>query len=108
MKLKIKTRGVTVNHELLTEIDQRIRAGLSRFVHTVRRVDLTVTDINGPRGGVDKVVRLQVAGHGFLPVLIEQSDREIGRAVSFAVDRAARTLVRALERARLVASPVHG
>lgn len=100
MKLKIKTRGVVIDREVLTEVERLLRSGLSRFVHAVRKAELTLVDVNGPRGGVDKVARLHLAGHDFLPIHIEHADREVGRAVSFVVDRAARTLVRSLERAR--------
>ncbi|HRC55760.1 MAG: hypothetical protein IPI49_25505 [Myxococcales bacterium] len=108
MKLKIKTRGVIVHRELLDKVERMIRAGLGRFEHSVQRAELTVEDINGPRGGIDKVARLQVAGRGFPPILIEQSDREVGRAVTFAVERAARTLVRALKRAQGMMHPARG
>ncbi len=100
MKLKIKTRGVIVNREVLDQIERLLRSGLSRFVHAVRKVELTLVDINGPRGGLDKVARLHLTGRDFLPIHVEHTDREVGRAVTFVVDRATRTLVRSLERAR--------
>jgi ribosome-associated translation inhibitor RaiA len=106
MKLQIKTRGVVVTKALRDLAERRIRAALSRFVNTVRTVDLTLTDVNGPRGGIDKLARLHIAGHGFLPIVIEQSDREAGRAIAFAIERGARSLVRALDRGRAGLAPL--
>lgn len=106
MKLKIKTRGVVVNREILDEAERLLRNGLSRFVHAVRKAELTLVDVNGPRGGIDKVARLHLAGRDFLPIHVEHADREVGRAVTFVVDRATRTLVRSLERARGALAPL--
>lgn len=106
MKLKIKTRGVIVNREVLDEVERLLRSGLSRFVHAVRKVELTLVDINGPRGGIDKVARLHLTGTEFLPIHVEHADREVGRAVTFVIDRAIRTLVRSLERTRGALAPL--
>ncbi len=103
MKLKIKTRGVKLTRALLDEIERSVRFGLSRFVHAIRHIELTLADVNGPRGGVDKIARLALAGDGFGPILVEHNDREVGRAVNFAVDRATRALVRSLGRTRALA-----
>jgi putative sigma-54 modulation protein len=105
MKLSIRSRGFVASQDLRTESEQRVGAALSRFVHAIRRVELTLADVNGPRGGIDKVARLRVSGRGFPPLLIEQKDSDIGRAVAFAVDRASRTLARALERTRGLLMP---
>jgi hypothetical protein len=48
-------------HELRAWIEQRVRFALRRIAWKVQRVEVRMSDINGPRGGTDK--RCQVALH---------------------------------------------
>lgn len=48
-------------HELRAWIEQRVRFALRRIAWKVQRVEVRMSDINGPRGGTNK--RCQVALH---------------------------------------------
>lgn len=101
MKLHIRARHVELTPGLQDRLDRSVRFALSRFAPTLREVHCTLDDVNGPKGGVDKVCRMRVLPRGGDPIVIEQADTELDRAIDLAVDRAARGVARQLERARV-------
>jgi len=99
MKLEIRARHLELTSTLLDLVDRRARYGLSRFGPMIRGVHVTLADVNGPKGGVDKVCRLRLTVQGFgAPIIIEQADDRIERALDTALDRAAHTIARQLDR----------
>lgn len=101
MKLHIRARHVELTPPLFDLVERRVRFALSRFGQVIRSVHCTLADVNGPKGGVDKVCRVRVQSRSGAAVIIEQADSELERAVDIAVDRAARGVARALDRSRL-------
>jgi ribosome-associated translation inhibitor RaiA len=59
---------------------------------------MRLSDINGPRGGVDKHCHLQVVLKGLPDVVIEDTEADMYVAINRAVDRAGRTVVRKINR----------
>jgi hypothetical protein len=82
------------------EIEQLLQASLGRMERRILRVDARVADQNGPRGGADisclVEVRLRPRGQLF----IEETDVHLQGAVRRAVDAAAVTVSKNLEKAR--------
>lgn len=74
---------------------RRVQFALDRFRSRVRAVRVRLTDINGPRGGVDKqcVVAVQLQ-HPSRLMLIEHIAADFGEAVDRAADRAGRSVAR--------------
>jgi hypothetical protein len=97
MKLTLRFRGIPPTPTLRDQVRRRLAFALSRFATEVRAVDVLVADLNGPRGGVDKLCRMRlVASTGEL--VIDERDTSLEAAVSLAAGRAARTLARTLDR----------
>lgn len=44
----------------IKETERALHFALDRFAHIVREVEVSLTDINGPRGGCDKMCKIQV------------------------------------------------
>jgi ribosome-associated translation inhibitor RaiA len=59
-----------------------------------------LSDENGPRGGRDKRCRIRVGIAGAQSVVIEDTEADLTVAIDRAAERAARVLVRRLERQR--------
>jgi putative sigma-54 modulation protein len=95
----LRFKGIDDTAELHQDIERRLRFCLARFAGEVRRVNVWVQDTNGPRGGVDKQVRVEVRGTRFEPIVIEENDTDVWPAVERATDRLGRGLARAVERA---------
>jgi ribosome-associated translation inhibitor RaiA len=60
MRLEIRRRGVEVTERLREHIVERLRLALGRFARSVGEVRVYLRDVNGPRGGTDKVCRVVV------------------------------------------------
>jgi ribosome-associated translation inhibitor RaiA len=100
MRLVIKPRGVELTDELRAFTARRIHFALSRAADVVRRVDVTLADVNGPRGGVDKVCRIRLAGRELPEIIVEERDASLEVAVAVAAGRMSRAVLRALDRSR--------
>jgi len=78
---------------------RRLEFALGRFSARLRQVSARITDVNGPRGGIDKscVITLRLERTG-PPIVIEDIDDDPMVAIDRAADRAGRTVARALAR----------
>lgn len=86
-------------NELRDIAERRVRFVLRRRVSLVPRVTLSLSDVNGMRGGVDKRCRvvLQTAGSG--TVVVTALARTWRNAIDGALARAAASLLRDWRRA---------
>lgn len=99
MKLSIRSSGGTpLDVELIGHIERRAGFALSRLAMYVQQVKVGLTDINGPRGGVDKRCQIQVLLEGEAPMVITETSDDliaaVNRAFSVVSDLAARRIER--------------
>lgn len=100
MKIVIRTHQVDLTPELRDHVRRRLEFALGRLGPAVRAVRVTLADVNGPRGGVDKQCRLRIAGDHLPALVIETTAADLPTAIDLAAERAGRTVVRARERRR--------
>lgn len=100
MQLDIRTQGFDLTDGLREHAERRLRFALDWARHEVSRVTLSLTDINGPRGGDDKRCQVRIPMPRARAVVIEDTDADLYVAMDRAIDRAARTLDRRLARQR--------
>lgn len=100
MKITIRTRHLMLTAETHEEIRARIHRAFSRISPWVRAVDVTLADINGPKGGADKQCRLRVRGPGLTGVVVEHVGVETLPTISLVLDRAEQVLLRKVARRR--------
>lgn len=79
---------------------RRMAAAFDRIELRVASATVRVGDINGPRGGRDKVCRVLVRMAGMEDVYVEARDADLYQAATRAIDRAAWTCVRRLRQAK--------
>lgn len=103
MKLTIRTRHVELTPALRDQLVRRLDFALGRLATAIRAVEVTVVDINGPKGGPDKQCRIRVRGPALRTIVIEHVGTDVLSTVSFAAERAERALARALGRRRTFA-----
>ena len=84
--------------ELETLAARRFQHALDRFSRNVRSLAVRVSDVNGPRGGVDKqcVVTIRLR-HTARDIVIADVDQSASAVVSRVAGRAARAVARALD-----------
>jgi hypothetical protein len=78
---------------------ERVRFALRRLSWLVPRAKVQLSDSNGPRGGIDKLCQLEFRTPTGLVVISSRSADWRG-ALDLALQRAARVLVRSLQRMR--------
>ncbi|MBI5542449.1 MAG: HPF/RaiA family ribosome-associated protein [Deltaproteobacteria bacterium] len=100
MRIEVRGKGVEITSGLRTFVERRARLALGSRSEKIDRLQVWIEDVNGPKGGTDKVCRVKVTGREVGEHLLESASAEIGASVFDAVDRAARLASRSLERAR--------
>ncbi|MEZ6194123.1 MAG: HPF/RaiA family ribosome-associated protein [Planctomycetota bacterium] len=95
MDISIRSAGVSLDRAAARRF---IADGFARLVPAPRRVEVDLSDVNGPRGGVDTrcALRIEMPGAG---VIVSEERGENGRlALGRALGRAMRALRRRLDR----------
>lgn len=97
MKLEVHALEVPKTDAITGYVEKRFNGALDRFDGEISRLVVRLTDENGPRGGRDKVCRVELHfshGHNQSPVVLDESDADLYTAIG----RAAKTLKQALSR----------
>lgn len=90
----VLTYGALSEPRLRAHVHRRLDRALGRIGSRVERAITRCEDVNGPRGGVDQVCRIELRLSGLRPLVVE--DRAATPREAF--DRAARAAKRALRR----------
>ncbi len=80
--------------------EQRIRFALRRLAWRVPHAEVQLSDLNGPRGGLDKRCQIALRTDGAGTVVVTSVARHWRTALDQALARAARFLVRQWRRTR--------
>ncbi|HUX63481.1 HPF/RaiA family ribosome-associated protein [Sulfuricella sp.] len=100
MQIHIQSQGFTLTDALRDHAEYRLRFGLTHASDHIRRVEMRLSDINGPRGGADKRCSIVVALESLPDVVIEDVESDLYVAIDRAADRASRSVARCLDRKR--------
>ena len=100
MLVQMRTQGLDLGGVIHRHLQRRVRAALQSSSTRVRAVNLSLSDVNGPRGGADLrcVVSLELMPRG--SVRAEATDSDLVAAVTRALARARRSFLRATRRDR--------
>ncbi|MEJ2009366.1 MAG: HPF/RaiA family ribosome-associated protein [Acidobacteriota bacterium] len=98
MELELRVRGTYFLDALRDYAERRLRFSVRRLNPRIKRLRVSVEDVNGPRGGVDKRCRIvaDISPSGNL--VIEETDTRAHEAVDRAADRLRRNVRRELKR----------
>lgn len=94
--IEIRSRIECTNREIRRFTEHRIDHALDRF-RNLRRIIVSLDDVNGPKGGSDKICRI-VAEFNFAEVIVEEVQPVWQRSVALAIGRVAQQAARELER----------
>lgn len=100
MKFGIRGRHIELTAAVLAHVERRLRFAPSRFGQKIRQVAVQLQDVNGPRGGLDKLCRVTVTLAPSGKVRVEANDADLHTAIDRAADRVERSVTRELERRR--------
>ncbi|MBL4901042.1 MAG: hypothetical protein JKY62_00125 [Desulfocapsa sp.] len=100
MKITIKAHRLKLAQNTTTAMERRLRFALGRFGASVSEVKVRLTDLNGPKGGINKecliVAGLRKGGE----VVVRGSGKDCTATLNYCADRIGRTVERELNRSR--------
>ncbi|MBC6428463.1 MAG: HPF/RaiA family ribosome-associated protein [Cellvibrionales bacterium] len=101
MKFKIIHRNIREHGDLTDYIEHRLSFAFARMRHEVDSATLTLSDINGPKGGIDKQCQMVIRASGLRPLVITEKRDHLRQAIDRCLHRASQSLSRKLKRKQL-------
>lgn len=100
MQIEVQTRNLIQLTTLRSYAKRRLSFAFDRHEQYIQRVEIKLSDINGPKGGEDKSCRIQVILPKVNDVIVEQIEADIFSAIDRAADRASRAINNKISRRR--------
>jgi len=98
MKLNIDFRNISSDGATIDYIDHRLSFALARTKHAIQSTAITVSDINGSRGGIDKLCKVVIKPVRLAPIVISERQASLRLAIDRGISRASQNLARQLKR----------
>jgi len=98
MEFEVRGRNLTLSDPLEELVERRFDFALGRFAGEIRRVDVKLNDLQGPRRGAEKQCRVEVTLRHGGSVRAEGSEEQLRDAIDMAAHRVRRQLGRRLDR----------
>jgi putative sigma-54 modulation protein len=100
MQVRIHSHGFHPDQELRQGIERRLDLSLGRFGPRINDIQVWLSDENGPRGGIDKSVRMELELSGARELRVKQTGSDWQTAVDMAAGRLGRITAREVDRRR--------
>jgi ribosome-associated translation inhibitor RaiA len=97
----VRVIGVELDDDDRALIRRKLGAKLGKFVGSIERVTVRMTDANGPRGGVDHVCNVKVVLSGLPSVVVERRDASPYVAIDLVLRAAEQAVRRSVGRRRM-------
>ncbi len=97
----VRVIGVTLDEDDRALIRRKLGMKLGKFVTSIERVTVRVTDANGPRGGVDHACNVKVVLSGLPSVVVERRDLAPHAAIDLALRATEQAVRRRIGRRRM-------
>ena len=100
MQVRIETSQIDLPHEKRHSIERASARVLARFSRHIRKLHLSVKDVNGRKGGRDKVCTLRLTLEKGGEVLVIDRSRSLARAILRGLRRSRALLKKHIARQR--------
>ncbi len=100
MLVLVHGNGFDLSRDLRDDIQEKFELVLSRFKRQIGKVNVYLADLNGPKNGVDKSIRLVVSIERHPAIVVEEKGEHWQALVESLSDRASHTMSRQFDRAR--------
>lgn len=107
MEITVRVRDVEWTEDLQLRVQRTIRFATDRHRDRITRISVCLTDLNGPRGGVDKLCHITADMRGANPVIIKEKGEDVITAINRAARRLTYRIGRRLHRRRIAGAPEH-
>ena len=96
MQITVQSRSFKLTDALRNHVHTRLGFTFSRASNRVQFIQVRLSDLNGPRGGIDKRCSIKVSMGGLADVVVDDVQTDMYLAIDRAAGRAARTVMRRL------------
>ena len=103
MRVQFNDRNALLSQAGREHAQQKLAASLSKFGYRVNRVELTVQDNNGPKGGVDMECQVLIKLDGLGEVYASMKAETVSAAISKAIRCSERAVAKRVQRAHPLA-----
>jgi putative sigma-54 modulation protein len=100
MDVQILDRNIGITAAQQEHVDRCLQFAFGRFSNQIRSIEVSLTDVNGPKGGDDLQCRMKVVLQGKGDLLVEGKGVSVEAVFSETADRAALAVSRRLDRLR--------
>ncbi len=97
----IRVLGAALDRGDQDRIAQQLGRRLGKFTSSIERVSVRLSDVNGPRGGVDHRCAIKVVLSGLPSVVVERRDSALQRVINTAIGATAQAVRRSVQRRRM-------
>ncbi|MCC6511557.1 MAG: HPF/RaiA family ribosome-associated protein [Pirellulaceae bacterium] len=94
MLIRVHGNGFALDRELRDDVQGKIEFSFARFSRQIGKVNVYLADLNGPKKGVDKSMRLVIDFEREPVVVIEEKGEDWPALIDRMTDRAMQTLSR--------------
>jgi hypothetical protein len=101
----VRVIGGAVGDEDRDYVARKLGMKLGRFVSSIERVTVRLSDVNGPKGGRDLKCQIKVVLSGLPSVVVNQMDSTLPRTIERAIEAVSLAVQRTIQRRRL--KPLH-
>ena len=97
--VNIRAMHTRLDDETKGYVRRSLARKLGKFAQHIERISVRYEDVNGPKGGRDKLCRIKVTLSGLEPVVVDESGEQFIDAYDVAVDNVQRAVRRHLDKA---------
>lgn len=108
MKVNISFQNMQGGGDILDYIDHRVSFAFARTRHEIDNTKITITDINGPKGGIDKQCKVIIKPRGMKSIVIAEKRASVRNAIDRCLARASQSVNRKLKRRREILKKTPG
>ena len=101
----VRVVGGAIDDEDRDYIARKLGMKLGKFVASIERITVRLSDINGPRGGHDQRCQIKVVLSGLPSIVVNETNSTLPRTIDRAIDAAAIAVRQRVQRRRL--KPLH-
>ena len=101
----VRVIGTSVDEEQEAYIRRKLGSKLGKYATSIERISVRLTDVNGPRGGVDQRCRIKVVLSALPSVVVERRHADVDAAIDTALRATAEAVRRIVGKRRM--KPLH-
>ncbi|MCF2947052.1 HPF/RaiA family ribosome-associated protein [Paraglaciecola aquimarina] len=96
MIIDIQARQFALSKALKHYVESKLSLNLGRYKANINRINVSLFDVNGPKGGEDKCCKTIIKVKGMSTIVIEETTLDMYDAINKCLNRAKRTVSRSV------------